>query len=180
MSNVLIAIVGLILFVGLAIAGTMYLGDAWEQTRRESEAVQVLEQMNQVMSAVSLFQTERRVELFGGSDIRSILVANGYLKIYPISPIMSDDYIFQSSENVDSNSVIGDVVIAPLGDNLFACQVINARGRISNDRNDSLPEVSSATDIRAGLTQQTGCFRVLQAIPAISSSAGDYVAYTRI
>ncbi len=57
MSNVLIGIIGVILFIGLALAGALILGDDFRSARIDSEAVTNVQRVSQLSNAISMFQT---------------------------------------------------------------------------------------------------------------------------
>lgn len=63
MSNVLIGIIGVILFIGLALAGALILGDDFRTASSSSQAAAVVAQLQQTQSAVEMWRlkTGRRV-----------------------------------------------------------------------------------------------------------------------
>lgn len=56
MSNVLIGIIGVILFIGLALAGALILGDDFKSASTSSRAAAVVTQLQQVQSAVEMWR----------------------------------------------------------------------------------------------------------------------------
>ena len=56
MSNVLIGIIGVILFIGLAIAGALILGDDFRTSKATSEAAAIQQQMAQVAAAYDMYK----------------------------------------------------------------------------------------------------------------------------
>lgn len=82
MSNVLIGIIGVILFIGLALAGALFLGPQFTTATYDTQAARVVSSIQQVTSALNMY---RAVE---GIDHQSALngdLAPTYLKSYPIA-----------------------------------------------------------------------------------------------
>lgn len=63
MSNVLIGIIGVILFIGLALAGALILGDDFKTASSSSQAAAIVSQLQQTQSAVEMWRlkTGRRI-----------------------------------------------------------------------------------------------------------------------
>jgi hypothetical protein len=56
MSNVLIGIIGVILFIGLALAGALFLGDRFSNTKTQSEAARYMSEGSQISKAYEMFR----------------------------------------------------------------------------------------------------------------------------
>lgn len=56
MSNVLIGIIGVILFIGLALAGALILGDDLKSSNRDAKATALVSQMQQVSQALEMYR----------------------------------------------------------------------------------------------------------------------------
>lgn len=56
MSNVLIGIIGVILFIGLALAGALILGDDFKTASSSSQAAAVVSQLQQTQSAIEMWR----------------------------------------------------------------------------------------------------------------------------
>jgi hypothetical protein len=56
MSNVLIGIIGVILFIGLALAGALILGDDFRTSKATTEAAAIQQQMTQVAAAYDMYK----------------------------------------------------------------------------------------------------------------------------
>jgi hypothetical protein len=82
MSNVLIGIIGVILFIGLALAGALFLGPRFQESRNNSIASAQVAGMKQVADAISLYRlSEGRDDLPRNSGtIIATLKNAGYLK----------------------------------------------------------------------------------------------------
>lgn len=88
MSNVLIGIIGVILFIGLALAGALFLGPRFQESRNLSIASADMQVMQQIANATNLYATNENgtipdnVAVSASSD----LVIKGYLKAAPVNP----------------------------------------------------------------------------------------------
>jgi len=85
MSNVLIGIIGVILFIGLALAGALILGDDFRSSSNETKAARVVQTLQQVSAAANMYRLKTGMPLYE-SDNASLVPR--FLKIYPDSPIM--------------------------------------------------------------------------------------------
>ena len=84
MSNVIIGIIGVILFIGLAIAGAVYLGPKFADSRIDAEAAGYLNQSSQISKAVEDYSSDRgRLPIEPGREPIEILVAEKYMKYAP-------------------------------------------------------------------------------------------------
>jgi hypothetical protein len=71
-SNVLIGIIGVILFIGLALAGALFLGDRFSQSSASSEAASVMAVVQQVSNAVELKRLETGSQIIRNGTIASL------------------------------------------------------------------------------------------------------------
>ncbi|QAY80261.1 hypothetical protein [Sphingosinicella sp. BN140058] len=85
MSNVIIGIIGVVLFIGLAIAGAVYLGPQFTNSKNVGDMAKVTAALSQIVSAVELRQQRTGEVLPSNTDI-SLLVSEGYLKSLPTNP----------------------------------------------------------------------------------------------
>jgi hypothetical protein len=85
MSNVLIGIIGVILFIGLALAGALFLGPRFQDATSNSKASAYVEAMKQVTQAAQLYRTNEGEAPAPGSPTG--LVSKGYLKSIPANPV---------------------------------------------------------------------------------------------
>lgn len=56
MSNVLIGIIGVILFIGLALAGALFLGPRFQDSTNNSKAAAVVQTMTQLANASNMYR----------------------------------------------------------------------------------------------------------------------------
>jgi len=86
MSNVLIGIIGVILFIGLALAGALFLGPRFQEATNNSKASAQVQAMQQVIAAANMYEvTNGRSDLAldVSVDATSPLVTGGFLKSVP-------------------------------------------------------------------------------------------------
>jgi hypothetical protein len=84
MSNVLIGIIGVILFIGLALAGALILGDDFRSASSDSQAAALVSQMQQVQNAVDMWKLKTGRSSLPNSDT-SFLVPR-FLKTTAVNP----------------------------------------------------------------------------------------------
>src|SRR3546814_953458 len=102
MSNVLLGIIGVILFIGLALAGALFLGEEFQKASQRNKAMLLAQMAAQISAAASLSETETGREIAARSSV-SNLVISGYLRTLPINPYLDEGgYPFREdgSENV--------------------------------------------------------------------------------
>ena len=87
MSNVLIGIIGVILFIGLALAGALILGDDFTSASASSKASSVMSQVQQVASAISMYnlKTGRTMTAADYSSNGQALLVPRFLKSMPVN-----------------------------------------------------------------------------------------------
>ena len=101
MSNVLIGIIGVILFIGLALAGALFLGPRFQEASTNSKASAQVSAMKQLSDAVNMYELQegqKDLPLKDGAFVTK-LATKGYLKsdltdalgsgtVYWLSPTM--------------------------------------------------------------------------------------------
>lgn len=89
MSQVLIGIIGVMLFIGLALAGAMFLGPRFQESTANSKASAALNTATQVAQAANLFVMQE-----GRAPVATWeLVGMNYLKTTPVNPVSNADQI---------------------------------------------------------------------------------------
>ncbi len=86
MSNVLIGIIGVILFIGLALAGALFLGPRFQESAVSSSAASVMQMVSQTAQAASLRQVQNGAAQATHGRVAEQLVAEGYLKSVAYNP----------------------------------------------------------------------------------------------
>ncbi len=92
MSNVLIGIIGVILFIGLALAGALFLGPRFQEATNNSKASSVTSTLQQAAAAASMYelQSGRPIMAVAENYDGSFLVP-GYLKTKPMNPVNGNE-----------------------------------------------------------------------------------------
>ena len=85
LSNVLIGIIGVILFIGLALAGALILGDDFRSANNESRASAIVQTLQQVAAAGNMYRLKTGTALY--EDGNALLVPR-FLKAYPANPMV--------------------------------------------------------------------------------------------
>jgi type II secretory pathway pseudopilin PulG len=89
MSNVLIGIIGVILFIGLALAGALFLGPRFQESSNVSKASAIAAQMQQVANAINMYQVDTGTSIpsTASDTVSATLVASRHLKSVPVNPV---------------------------------------------------------------------------------------------
>jgi hypothetical protein len=86
MSNVLIGIIGVILFIGLALAGALFLGPRFQESTNNSKASAAIQAVAQVAHAANMSEVNEGRPLNANETISANLVNKHYLKSMPANP----------------------------------------------------------------------------------------------
>jgi len=125
MSNVLIGIIGVILFIGLALAGALFLGPRFQESTINSKAAASVQAVSQTAHAATLYQTTSGASLANALDSATTLRDAGYLKSIPGNPVIAANVPF-------SIGTLGG--IARDGDSTRASYVLMYLGQSSTAR----------------------------------------------
>jgi type II secretory pathway pseudopilin PulG len=93
MSNVLIGIIGVILFIGLALAGALFLGPRFQQSTANAKAATIVQALQQIQSAENLYRTVEGKTIPSGSSGEALLAtlrSGSYLKARPVNPFAAN------------------------------------------------------------------------------------------
>ena len=114
MSNVLIGIIGVILFIGLALAGALILGDDFRNAKSSTMSAQVVGQMQQVVSAVNMYQLKTGVTMLAVNYPTNIATLTPrFLKSPPKGPV--GDGFTTVDVNGNGTATRVDHVYVPIG-----------------------------------------------------------------
>ena len=83
MSNVLIGIIGVILFIGLALAGALFLGPRFQESRTNSDASATIQRVSQLAHATSLYELEQGRRFMPSQGMPWQELTPGYIKELP-------------------------------------------------------------------------------------------------
>ncbi len=104
MSNVLIGIIGVILFIGLALAGALFLGPRFQQSVSQSKASAMSGQVSQIANAISLRRLTTGATQASNDQTLTDAVNEGYLKVKPVN-VFSPDQTFKLVDELGSTNV---------------------------------------------------------------------------
>lgn len=165
MSNVLVGIVGIILFIGLALASATFFGPVVTESIDEAKAGGVVRILTATSSAVVI--RNREMEMISqGSNDSSVLVPN-YLDDLPVNPI-SQAPVMMVNASLQPTSDARFVASRMGPDGEAACAYLNYVGGGSR----SVPSYTGTP------TRRLGCARMVSANGIFS--AGEMVAFSAV
>jgi len=103
MSNVLIGIIGVILFIGLALAGALFLGPRFQESTNNSKASAQVAAMHQIANAANMYQVNEGKQTL---DI-NVLKSGGYLKSVPADMSGANAYFIMVADGSVRHVLIG-------------------------------------------------------------------------
>ncbi len=151
MSQVLIGIIGVILFIGLALAGAMFLGPRFQESANNSRASASLQAVAQVAQAANMYQLQ---EGFPSANV-SALTGGGYLKAVPVNPVNNGvepilaDYLGSSDGVMDH--VTMNIGLTSEPGTMQICEAINKQAVGSAGTPPTAAPTASSTGV-------SGCF----------------------
>jgi hypothetical protein len=155
-SNVLIGIIGVILFIGLALAGALILGDDFKSSQADSLAARYGTSMSQMEAATAMMRLKT-----GRSPVVGDFEAELIPRFIKLRPALGDGVFagWRASDNSGTPvpPTFTAVVTPPTQTNLAAClSYAQQVGQISAT-SSTVPTAASAPAI------VTGCFQMTQA-----------------
>jgi hypothetical protein len=173
MSNVLIGIIGVILFIGLALAGALILGDDFKSANSESKAAAAISMVQQASSEIGMYNLKMGTKYSQGS--LAGLVPR-FLKAVPINPIDNTSGYIVDTKDADGRQV-GPSVMSAMG---FP---VNARNKdicLAAARGSNMPMVDDMTvPVYTGIpTHPAGCYLSATYYGNIPNNM--YIIYARV
>lgn len=167
MSNVLIGIVGVILFIGLALAGAIVFGPVVTDVLAESKANGTMKTISSVAKAVAI--RNRELETSTPAASTPALLVPQYLDEIPLNPVNANPVLLISEA---SNYTGAAAIVASKmpTDGQAMCEYLNRNG---GGPVGAIPMVTSVMP-----AQLSGCVRASGNFGPFSN--GDYVAYIRV
>ncbi len=169
MSNVLIGIIGIILFIGLALAGALFLGPRFQESRNNADAAVLSQGAAQVAHSVLMYRTNEGRDVPAGPK-PTALVTSGYLKSLPVNPTDPNDtgayygYLDATGQQAGSPSFI---VAGLLGDKMdVICAALAKQVGQTIPEGEKTPRISSMADINVPV----GCYRPTKSVGAMATS----------
>ncbi len=186
MSSVLIGIIGIALFMGIAIGSAVFLGPRFEDAQSQSLGSTSVQAVSSVAAAVSSFRMATGYGYGPGLENTQKLVDGGYLRSVPTNPVISgrDPQIvgsngldYASTPAAQQGTWSPKFVYMSVGtDNGVCSQVLRMLGYMNSG--DSLNAGTTYDPSVGGDQRPAGCFRTNAGASQIS--AGDYVVYARV
>jgi len=134
MSNVLIGIIGVILFIGLALAGALFLGPRFQEASNSSKGSAVANAVSQVAQATEMMRVQEG-STFTGAQTMSKLVP-GYLKTVPPTGLMGNGNWYALDDDGDPAKsprwIVLSVVDDGTGRSRNACAVVAKNAGMAN------------------------------------------------
>ncbi len=171
MSNVLIGIIGVILFIGLALAGALFLGPRFQESTNNSKAAAMMQAVSQLNHARSLWSLQNGRPYDGGPNG----LAPGYLKSVPANPSGAGlhNFIFVNEDGSAFDGGDQKIIIVGIdagsgleGDNAAVRSICLAAARqAGQDVSAGVP----TSDTIAGIPGQAGCWKPSKNIGGINS-----------
>ena len=160
MSNVLIGIIGVILFIGLALAGALFLGPRFQESTHNSKAAAVSAGLQQVAQAAQMYRVQEGVSVTSTGSTATTALAPDYLKSAPRNPMTNGSYQMVDA-NGYNNATPAQFVYTNLGGDDTAKAVCRAIERGAGATN---PDASTATVVDWATTTQAnkrvGCLKL--------------------
>lgn len=139
MSSVLIGVIGVILAIGLVVAGGMFLGPQFNDRRLETNALRLLSERNQIQSALDIYVFDKgRWPVVTG--MMGQLISDGYLKGNPygdgngwslnesygaiMTPVLETD----PAKALEMCVIAREMAKVPTPANVYKCDGSNAPG----------------------------------------------------
>lgn len=173
MSNVLIGIIGVILFIGLALAGALFLGPRFQEATITSKSSAVVQALTQVTHAASLYEVQegRALRANNYSTNVQLLVDQKYLKTRVTSPLDGSQILTVDDQGYGRDLPI-DHVYLTLGTQedpvaRAVCKDIEKR-QGNTDPEASMAPITDPTQwgARVAARRSMGCFLYATSSPA--------------
>ena len=178
MSSVLIAIIGMALFVGIAIGGAVFLGPQFERSQDSAVAARVLGDLGEVASGTDAARLALGVN--GGSTIATPAAVStaGFLRQVPADPTgvgrtyaLLDEQGYQFANSPSQATWSPRYAMLSLASDKDLCTTVGRKAGM-------LASGTVVSDSAASPTGASGCIRFGGSAPDVAN--GDYVAYVRL
>jgi hypothetical protein len=147
MSNVLIGIIGVILFIGLALAGALFLGPRFQEATNNSKASYVSTAIAQSKNAIDMYRVNEGTPLKVGAF--TALLDGGYMKSRP-----SNVYVRGPGGETGPVDVAYVVIDSMQDASLGRDEICATFNRLTNGSTAPIPEAADAPG-----AMRSGCFR---------------------
>lgn len=186
LSSVLIGIIGIALFMGIAIGSAIFLGPRFEDAQAQSLGSSAISAVSTVAGGVNSYRMATGYAYGAGLENTQKLVTEGFLRAVPSNMVVAgrDPQIVGSNGLDYASTPVGQqpswnpkFVYMSLGTDQGVCgQIMRMLGYLGSG--DTYDANTSYAPSVGGDQRPAGCFRTNTASAQIA--AGDYVAYARI
>lgn len=176
MSNVLIGIIGVILFIGLALAGAMILGTDFLTASSSSKAATIVQGLQQASNAYAMntIKTGATIPATQGGTLISTLITNKRLKVAPMNPFNTSAgggiYGADDTGLMNASKQMGHIImtLGPAGDKQVrdTCYAIEEQ---MGSNNPGAVDSAISFDVKAPADRRLGCL--------LNSFSNLYIAY---
>jgi hypothetical protein len=181
-SSVLIGIIGVALFIGIAIGGAVFLGPQFERSQDSAVASRVMSNLGEI--AVSVSSARMGLGVNGGMVLATPenLRDAGFLAAVPDIPVnLGASWLIVDGAGYDLTGSPSQADWSPryvffsLGADVDLCtRTERLVGNLASGQTVS----TNATTIDAVAPHPSGCFRTSRS--TVNIAVGDYVAYVRV
>ena len=183
MTNVLVGIIGVILFIGLAIAGALFLGPQFKKAQINSKAMAITQMATQIAQASTLYRTERGVPLAARVPV-STLKDEGYLAAVPLNPYVDQGglpFRMLYSGDLESSAFYADLILVSMGSAEEAEEVCRAiRRQVSGSESVEELPMEEGPSVALMATETIGCFRMHDVGIYGEAEPHSYVVYSKV
>lgn len=178
MSNVLIGIIGVILFIGLALAGALILGDDFRSSRSSTIAATIATQMQQISSAIAMRNLKTGTTISAVNYETNVAsLTPRFLKTAPVVPISGAVYRTVDRDGFGRDMPIHHLQarIGPAGDPVAkaVCREIEAQSGAA----DPDAAIAAVTTQTAWTTRVNGAGKVVGCFLYTANGYNDYNAF---
>jgi len=162
MSNVLIGIIGVILFIGLALAGALILGDDFRTANADSKAAAIQQQLKQVADASAMARLKTGAPVLVGQVNAASPLIPRFLKSPPVNPVGSviggNGFVLISAIGKQSGGKVATTAIAYMNTDAISRSACETIDRISGRTTEAQAFDASVKSFNsADIVGQTGC-----------------------
>lgn len=181
MSSVLIGIIGVALFIGIAIGGAVFLGPQFERSQDSAVASRIVSNLGEIASSIS--DARMALGTSGGSTLATPenLRDAGFLATVPDMPLNTGNgWVVVDGAGYDLAGSSSQATWTPryvflsLGADAELCTRVQ---RLVGNLASGGAVSSGTTTIDAMAERPAGCFRTSRS--TVNVAVGDYVAYVR-
>jgi len=168
-----IGIIGIVVVIGLAIAGAVYFGDQFQQSRSKSRAAAAIAATSQVANATSILLAQEGGSVAATADVTAQLVTPGYLSTVPQNPMIpANAPRLMTQGGLLTGAADAAVIDLGSGAEVVCRQIGIQTGQLASNATASASSINIPVNI-------SGCFRALAGGGA-GLTTGNHYAYTRI